>query len=42
MSSEKLTKVRVVGSGLIGTSIGLGLIQRGVVVEMIDSDPTSA
>jgi prephenate dehydrogenase len=42
MSSEKLTKVRVVGSGLIGTSIGLGLIQRGVAVEMIDSDPTSA
>lgn len=42
MSSEKLTKVRVVGSGLIGTSIGLGLIQRGVVVEMIDADPTSA
>ena len=42
MSSEKLTKVRVVGSGLIGTSIGLGLIQRGVAVEMNDSDPTSA
>ena len=42
MPAEKLTKVRVVGSGLIGTSIGLGLIQRGVVVEMIDSDPTSA
>ena len=42
MSSEKLTKVRVVGSGLIGTSIGLGLIQRGIAVEMIDSDPTSA
>ena len=42
MSSKKLTKVRVVGSGLIGTSIGLGLIQRGVVVEMIDADPTSA
>ena len=42
MSSEKLTKVRVVGSGLIGTSIGLGLIQRGVAVEMIDADPISA
>ena len=42
MSSEKLTKVRVVGSGLIGTSIGLGLIQRGVAVEMIDADATSA
>ena len=42
MPTEKLSKVRVVGSGLIGTSIGLGLIQRGVAVEMIDSDPTSA
>jgi prephenate dehydrogenase len=42
MSSEKLTKVRVVGSGLIGTSIGLGLIQRGIAVEMIDADATSA
>jgi prephenate dehydrogenase len=39
MASEKLTKVRIVGSGLIGTSIGLGLVQGGVSVEMIDSDP---
>ena len=31
-------KVRIVGSGLIGTSIGLGLVQRGIAVEMIDSD----
>ena len=41
MSSAQLTKVRIVGSGLIGTSIGLGLVQRGVLVEMVDSDPTS-
>ncbi len=41
MSSAQLTKVRIVGSGLIGTSIGLGLVQRGVSVEMVDSDPTS-
>ena len=34
-----LGKVRIVGSGLIGTSIGLGLVQRGIVVEMVDSDP---
>jgi prephenate dehydrogenase len=34
-----LTKVRIVGSGLIGTSIGLGLVQRGIAVEMVDSDP---
>ena len=41
MSPEKLTKVRIVGSGLIGTSIGLGLVQRGVIVEMVDSDPNA-
>ena len=33
-----LTKVRIVGSGLIGTSIGLGLVQRGIAVETVDSD----
>jgi prephenate dehydrogenase len=36
-----LGKVRIVGSGLIGTSIGLGLVQRGVEVEMVDSDPSA-
>jgi prephenate dehydrogenase len=36
-----LSKVRIVGSGLIGTSIGLGLVQRGIAVEMIDSDPST-
>ena len=36
-----LSKVRIVGSGLIGTSIGLGLVQRGIAVEMIDSDPSA-
>jgi prephenate dehydrogenase len=36
-----LTKVRIVGSGLIGTSIGLGLVQAGVAVEMIDADPAN-
>jgi len=34
-----LSKVRIVGSGLIGTSIGLVLVQRGIAVEMVDSDP---
>jgi prephenate dehydrogenase len=34
-----LHKVRIVGSGLIGTSIGLGLVQQGIAVEMVDSDP---
>jgi prephenate dehydrogenase len=41
MSLGKLTKVRIIGSGLIGTSIGLGLVQRGVIVEMVDSDPSA-
>lgn len=36
-----LTKVRIVGSGLIGTSIGLALVQAGIAVEMIDADPAS-
>ena len=35
------TQVRIVGAGLIGTSIGLALVQHGVSVEMIDSDPAS-
>ena len=36
-----LTKVRIVGSGLIGTSIGLGLAAKGISVEMVDIDPRS-
>ena len=39
MSNNKLKTVRIVGSGLIGTSIGLGLVQRGISVDMVDSDP---
>lgn len=35
----EITHVRIVGAGLIGSSIGLGLIQRGVSVTMVDSDP---
>ena len=37
-SSAILSRVRIVGSGLIGTSIGLGLVQKGITVEMVDSD----
>jgi prephenate dehydrogenase len=33
-----LQHVRIIGSGLIGTSIGLGLVQRGVLVTMSDID----
>ena len=36
-----LRHIRIVGSGLIGTSIGLGLVQRGVQVTMVDSDALS-
>jgi prephenate dehydrogenase len=36
-----LSRVRIVGSGLIGTSIGLGLVQRGIAVEMVDSDASA-
>jgi prephenate dehydrogenase len=34
--------VRVVGAGLIGTSIGLALARLGVVVELVDADPDNA
>jgi prephenate dehydrogenase len=34
--------VRIVGSGLIGTSIGLALVRLGVVVEVVDADPDNA
>ena len=34
-----IRSVRIVGSGLIGTSIGLALAARGVDVEMVDRDP---
>ncbi|MEV6286303.1 prephenate dehydrogenase [Kribbella sp. NPDC051770] len=34
--------VRIVGTGLIGTSIGLALARLGVVVELIDGDPDNA
>ena len=37
--STQLLSVRIVGSGLIGTSIGLGLVQQGVAVQMVDADP---
>ena len=33
-----LSQVRIVGSGLIGTSIGLALSSKGVQVQMVDSE----
>jgi prephenate dehydrogenase len=37
-----LTHVRIVGSGLIGTSIGLALVAKGVTVTMVDIDDKAA
>jgi len=37
-----LTQVRIVGAGLIGTSIALALSARGVRVELVDNNPTTA
>ena len=34
-----LSKVKIVGAGLIGTSIALALKSRGVRVKMTDQDP---
>lgn len=34
----KIQSAQIIGSGLIGTSIGLALSQRGVAVSMVDSD----
>lgn len=34
--------VRIIGTGLIGTSIGLALVRLGVVVELVDADPDAA
>lgn len=33
--------VRIVGTGLLGTSIGLGLARRGVEVQLADASPTA-
>jgi prephenate dehydrogenase len=37
-----ISSVKIVGSGLIGTSIGLALSQRGVSILMADSNPSAA
>ena len=36
---EQISAVRIVGAGLIGTSIGLGLRAHGIDVQIVDSDP---
>ena len=35
---KAFSSIRIIGSGLIGTSIGLALSARGVQVEMLDLD----
>jgi len=38
----QFASIKIIGAGLIGTSIGLGLASRGVKVEMADIDPRAA
>jgi len=40
--SGEFASIRIIGSGLIGTSIGLALANKGVSVEMADIDPRAA
>lgn len=42
MTRPPLESVLVVGTGLIGTSIGLALRSRGIRVHLVDSDPATA
>ena len=40
--SGEFASIKIIGSGLIGTSIGLALANKGVKVEMADIDPMAA
>jgi prephenate dehydrogenase len=40
--SGEFASIKIIGSGLIGTSIGLALANKGVSVEMADIDPSAA
>jgi len=42
LDSSRVRRVRIVGSGLIGTSIGLALRKSGIWVTMADSNPSAA
>ena len=37
--SKEINSVRIIGSGLIGTSIALALSGRGISIQMLDKDP---
>ena len=41
-TSGEFASIKIIGSGLIGTSIGLALANKGVSVEMADIDPKAA
>ncbi len=41
-TSGEFASIKIIGSGLIGTSIGLALANKGVSVEMADIDPRAA
>ena len=41
VESRLIGPVRVVGAGLLGTSIGLGLSNRGIDVILADASPTN-
>ncbi|MSO28489.1 MAG: prephenate dehydrogenase [Candidatus Planktophila sp.] len=41
-NTRAFTSIKIIGSGLIGTSIGLALASKGVSVEMADVDPKAA
>jgi len=41
-TSGQISSIKIIGSGLIGTSIGLALAKNGVKVEMADIDPNAA
>ena len=40
--SGEFASIKIIGAGLIGTSIGLALANKGVSVEMADIDPKAA
>jgi len=41
-NNAAFASIKIIGSGLIGTSIGLALVNKGVSVEMSDIDPMAA
>ena len=42
LNNGQFSSIKIIGSGLIGTSIGLALANKGVSIEMADIDPKAA